>query len=78
MSPPSNWDEEISLLRDRIREKLNEASKKIVEEEILKILGRVKIFTIFTSVDLRENQYSWFIESVSRQEPLNDDHTKSK
>jgi hypothetical protein len=60
----SNWDEEVITLRESIKFRLNEASRAIVEEEVLKILGRVRIFK---SVDLKDMQYNWFIEPEKEQ-----------
>lgn len=43
MIPPSNFDEEIRLIKKNIEARLNEQSLKIVEEEIDKTLsGRIK------------------------------------
>lgn len=57
---PSNWDEELRLLREHIKQKLEEDARIIVTEEIEKILGRVKILTQYDLSD--SNQYEWFIQ----------------
>jgi signal transduction histidine kinase len=57
---PSNWDEEVRLLKKRIKERLQMSSEKIIEEEILNILGRVKILKFR---DLKDETYSWIIDS---------------
>ena len=64
MTVPSNFEDEIKLLREKIKYRLNEASKRIVEEEIMKIIGRVKILK---SVDLKDMQYDWIVESSKRE-----------
>ena len=56
---------EIVKLKKIIRQRLTEASNKIVEEEILNILGRVKIFR---SVNLKEDHYSWTIEAIKKDD----------
>jgi len=58
---PSNFDDEIIKLKEVVSNRLNIAAKEIVEEEVKKILGRVKILK---QVDLDSLQYEWFIEKL--------------
>ena len=57
-------EEELRILRKRIKERLESAEHQIIEEETLKILGRVKIVTHAT---LDSNSYTWFIEPEKKK-----------
>jgi LPS O-antigen subunit length determinant protein (WzzB/FepE family) len=55
---PSNFDDELLKLKKVITRRLNEASQRIISEEIQNILGRVKIIR---QADLKSMNYEWFI-----------------
>lgn len=63
-SDPSDFDKELTLLRERISIRLNYAASDIIREEVGKILGRVKIIS---SISLN-GKYEWFIETEKKDE----------
>lgn len=62
MIDPSNLNEELERARTRIKSRLSMAMTQILEEEISKAMGRVKI--MITS-DLK-GEWAWWIESGSQ------------
>lgn len=61
---PSNFEQIMKDLQKRISSRLNSAADKIVQEEVRKILGRVKIFR---RADLRDMNYDWFINAEEKE-----------
>lgn len=53
-------DQELIKLRNAIKNRLNMAANDIINEEVSKVLGRVKILR---STDLKDMNYTWWIES---------------
>lgn len=65
MIDPNNFQKQIEGLREIIYKRLKNEAEKIIEEEVLKILDRVKIIT---SKSLDESHLNWFIMAENKND----------